>query len=405
MPLLALWKANQGAIEQFTIEQVVAAAGDGILKDGSTCSNEVREYLAQTTSSKIAQYIEHCLLSSFSKAGMVLQDLINELGRRLDYNVRNGRYQGTTNAIGYDGIWLSPEGHTIVVEIKTTDTYRISLETIIRYRERLIAAGDISGNSSILIVVGRQDTGELEAQVRGSRFAWDIRLISSDALMKLVQLKENTEDPETGRKIRNLLTPVEYTRLDAMVDVMFSTATDVEAGISEAAVHNDDEFAPVVTNDVETKSAWQFTDSGLLQNKREQVFAALSRKFGQTLIKKSRALYWDSAHMTRVACTISKRYTKRSSYPYWYAYHPQWDEFLGDGSSSYFVPACMDLSFAFCIPWNVIHAKLSSLNTTTTDRGTYWHIHITESKPGKYELLLPKGSKNLSIDEFRLALD
>jgi hypothetical protein len=77
-------------------------------------------------------------------------------------------------------------------------------------------------------VVGRDDTGELEAQVRDSRHAWDIRLISADALLKLVLLKESADDPETGRKIRSLLVPMEYTRLDAMIDVMFTTATDVE---------------------------------------------------------------------------------------------------------------------------------------------------------------------------------
>ena len=84
---------------------------------------------------------------------MILQDLINELGRRLDYNVKNGLYQGIVSAIGYDGIWLSPEGGAIIVEVKTTDAYRISLDTIANYRERLISAGAISGTPSILIVV------------------------------------------------------------------------------------------------------------------------------------------------------------------------------------------------------------------------------------------------------------
>jgi hypothetical protein len=140
---------------------------------------------------------------------MVLQDLINELGRRLDYRVENGRYQGTRSTIGYDGIWISPEGHTVIAEVKTTDAYRISLDTLVGYRQELIAQRKVSGRSSILIVVGRDDTGELEAQIRGSRHAWDIRLISADALLKLVQLKENADSPDTGRKIRSLLAPME----------------------------------------------------------------------------------------------------------------------------------------------------------------------------------------------------
>jgi hypothetical protein len=198
MPLIALWSSNAAAIGQFTIEQVVATAGDGNLKDNSDCSFELREYLSQVPSTKLADYIDRCLTAHFPKSGMVLQDLVNELGRRLDYKATNGRYQGTVNAIGFDGIWVSPEGHTIVLEVKTTDAYRISLDTIATYREKLIAAERFTPPSSILIVVGREDTGELEAQVRGSRHAWDMRLISADALIKLVQLKSPFESAQAA---------------------------------------------------------------------------------------------------------------------------------------------------------------------------------------------------------------
>ena len=37
-------------------------------------------------------------------------------------------------------------------------------------------------------------------QICGSRHAWDIRLISADALLKLVRIKENTEGPDTAEK-------------------------------------------------------------------------------------------------------------------------------------------------------------------------------------------------------------
>jgi hypothetical protein len=165
MPLLSLWQSNPDAIDQFSIEQVVSTAGDGNLLDGSPCSLELHGFLSQVRSRKLSIYIEHCLSTRFEKGGMVLQDLVNELGRRLDYTVTNGRYQGTQNAIGFDGLWRSPEGHTIVVEVKTSDAYRISLDTLSGYRQRLISNGEITDESSILIVVGRQDTGELEAQV------------------------------------------------------------------------------------------------------------------------------------------------------------------------------------------------------------------------------------------------
>jgi hypothetical protein len=403
MPLLALWSSNPSAIAQFTIEQVVAAAGSGDLRDNSDCAMELREYLSQVTSQKLAEYVDRCLTAHFSKGGMVLQDLINEFGRRLDYKVTNGRYQGTTNSIGHDGIWIAPEGHTIIVEVKTTDAYRISLDTIAGYREKLLNSGQAGSRSSILVVVGREDTGELEAQVRGSRHAWDMRLISADALIKLVQLKENAEGTETDRKIRSLLIPREYTRLDEMVDVMFTTAKDVEGAV-EATVAEEPQPAEIGDQILKSKGVWEFTNSKDLQAKREEIISALGRRDGITLIKKSRALYWSPDRRLRAAFTISKRYDRKGSV-YWYAYHPQWDEFLSESESSYLVLGCMDRDHGFAIPAKIFHALLADLYTTSNEDGThYWHIQLTETSSGETALILPRRKTNLSLAEYSLKL-
>lgn len=398
MPLLALWTSNPIAVGEFSIEQVVATAGDGSLRDGSLCSGELRQYLSQVPTHKIAVYVDQCLGSSLNKGGLILQDLINEIGRRLDFTVTNGRYQGVVGAIGYDGIWLSPEGHSIIAEVKTTDAYRMSLDTLAGYRDRLAAAGQVSGPSSVLIIVGRQDTGELEAQIRGSRHAWDVRLISAEALLKLVQLKENADGPETGRKIRSLLAPMEYTRLDRMIDVMFTTATDVEklsAGLAEPEIEERS------NEDRTSKSSWEFTDGTLLQRKRESIITAVGRDHGAPLIRKSRALFWSADHEVRAACTVSKRYLKRNAYPYWYAFHPQWAEFLNETRRSYFVLGCMDLKIAFAIPGKEFMSHLDALNVTIKDDGSrYWHVHLVEKSPDSYAILLPKKSDYLRLDDY-----
>jgi hypothetical protein len=89
--------------------------------------------------------------------------------------------------IGFDGIWQQYDTWNLVVEVKTTDAYRIPLDAIAKYRNRLIESGKIiEAKSSILIIVGRDDTGELEAQIRGSKQAWDIRIISIDSLIRLL---------------------------------------------------------------------------------------------------------------------------------------------------------------------------------------------------------------------------
>src|ERR1044071_881726 len=102
MALLSIWSSNPDAVFSLSIEQIVATAGDGKLRDDNECSQELRAFLAQVPSEKLGEYADYCLTSGFGKSGIVLQDIVNELGRRLDYHVINGRYHGTSNAIGND---------------------------------------------------------------------------------------------------------------------------------------------------------------------------------------------------------------------------------------------------------------------------------------------------------------
>lgn len=250
----------------------------------------------------------------------------------------------------------------------------------------------------MLLVVGREDTGELEAQVRGSRHAWDMRLISVDSLIHLVKLKESTEATLTGSKIRSVLVPMEYTRLDALIDVMFTAARDVESAVdSEKQPDSEDE---------EERSSWEFTNPALMQEKRERIINVFGKQHGVKLIRRSRALYWNADHSFRTVCTVSKRYTRGGNVPYWYAYHPQWDEFLGEVERSYFILGCMDLEVAFAIPVDVLREHLGELNVTSRDDGTsYWHIKILEQQPKSYTLQMPKSGKHLSLSQYAFDLE
>jgi len=281
MPLLDLWRQNPDTVIKFTIEQMVTMAGDGDLRDESVCSSELRGVLAELKSQRLFEHIETCLSRAFAKSGAVLQDLVNELGRRLDYHVDNGLYSGRTNQIGFDGIWRGSDGHALVIEVKTTDAYRINLDTIAGYRNGLITAGRISLGSSALIIVGRNDTGDVEAQVRGSKHAWDIRLISIDALQKLVELKERADEDETVRKIQSLLKPFEYTRLDNIIDVMFATATDVEGRADEIEAELE---APETVRDLRQ----EHTPSHAVTALRVRMVDAMARQLGANLIARSR---------------------------------------------------------------------------------------------------------------------
>jgi hypothetical protein len=397
MALMSFWEKDPDSVLTLSIEQIVAAAGDGKLKDQSTCAAELRNYLSQVPSEKLAAYVETCLSAGFTKSGLVLQDIVNELGRRLDYRVTNGRYQGSPSTIGHDGLWLSEEGHALVIEVKTTDGFRVSLETLAEYGERLRSVGEIAGTHSTLIVVGREDTGELEAQVRGSRHAWAMRLISAEALARLVMLKENAEEDETLRKIRGLLKPLEYTRLDELIDVIFATATDTDDADVPSSEADD--------TAVDTSSRWVFTDRDLLQSKRQAILAAAGNSLGRLLIRRSRATYWDNTKTARVVCTISKRYSRAGDGAYWFQYHATWNEFLGSGDVGLFVLGMMDQEQVFAIPFEVMRDHLPGMHSTVRRNGSqYWHVKVLESASGVYSLHLPKSAINLPLNQYRLSI-
>lgn len=399
MPLLDLMRDSPTAVDKFTIEQAVAMAGDGDVRDGSNCSNELREYLSSISSDKLFEHVDYCLSSSFKHSGRVLQDIVNELGRRLGYNVKHGRYHGKTNTINYDGVWEESLGQQIVVEVKTSDAYRINLDTIADYRACLIRELKISGTSSILLVVGRKDTGDLEAQIRGSKHAWNTRIISAESLTNLVKIKESADEDTTIIKIRSLLTPFEYTRLDNIIDIVFTATQDVESSLeSDSQVGK-----PDVADSKIQIAVQQHTPQQTIDMLRRRIFSSLAKRDGISLIAHKRAQFWTPNHDVRAVCTISKRYEKGTNY--WYAYHPRWDKFLSGGNIGYFVLGCLDKEVAYAIPHAEISVQLPNLNTTPKPDGrTYWHIHLEDNQETGMSLILRGDGRRQSISEFEMRL-
>jgi hypothetical protein len=162
-----------------------------------------------------------------------------------------------------------------------------------------------------------------------------------------------------------------------MVDIVFTAVTDDES--PEEDVAPDIGTSAVATE--ATKSPFEFTDSALLQAKRIDILSSLAARENSNFLQKTRAQYWDPSHELRVVCSISKRYEGKP-YPYWYAYHPQWDEFLAGGERNFFVLGCMDLDEAFAIPREALQPILTKLNQTKRETGSYWHIHLAEGGDG-----------------------
>ena len=404
MPLLNLFNSNPEDILRLNIEQIVSNAGNGKLGDAGEAQTELREFLREVDVEILAAYADQCLTQSFNKSGFVLQDIVNEFGRRLEYEVINGRYQGIRKEVGFDGIWKDCSGSSIVVEVKTTDAYRISLDNLIKYKSELESSEKINENSSILIVVGREDSGELEAQVRGSRHAWDIRVISVESIVKLIRIKEIAGSENTLENIHHLLTPLEYTRLDKLVDVMFATTQDTEESVSTEV-----ETSMDITeegDDTRLDKIHECTSLETIKGLRKAIVRSFRKKHGIHLLKKTEAVFWDSDCNFRAVCAVSKPYSKGSS-RYWYAYHAKWHEFLAGAKKGFFILGCVDLNIAFELPFKLMVEQYEKLDKTINKKNSsknFCHIKIWEADKGQYELYLPKFG-NVSLEPYKIEVD
>ncbi|WBT36625.1 hypothetical protein [Hyphomicrobium sp. DMF-1] len=396
MGLMDLWRSNPDSISAYMIRQIVAISGDGRLRDDSPCAAELRTYLREVSPDKLSVYASECLNDGFDDSGYVLQDVVNEIGRRLGFEVENGRYQGRQGGIGYDGIWRAEPDIALIVEVKTTDTYNVRLDAVAEYREKLRISGLVTSAASTLFVVGRKDTGALEAQIRGSRYAWDTRVVGVESLVKLMQIAVKSNERSTIRQIRELLRPFEYTRVDRIVDVMFDAATDVELAKEEEVAEDADHSA---STDFPSK-----TPSDDLERMRVRIMSAVSNWLGTPLVQRRRVFFESADGEARACVAVSKRY-ERGYQPYWYAYHTAWSEFLSGATSGYFVLGCMDRNDAFALPVSVIDSFLPKLNQTMRRDGrSYWHVVLTSLDDGSLALYSSRTGEAMPLSSYSVPL-
>ncbi len=105
MPLVDIWKSDPDQIRQKTVQQLLGFAGDGRLRDGSETSGEFRNLLRHLPSEVLTTFASQCLEDSFPQSGFALQDIINEVARRVGFKVQEGRYRGIHGSVGFDGLW------------------------------------------------------------------------------------------------------------------------------------------------------------------------------------------------------------------------------------------------------------------------------------------------------------
>jgi hypothetical protein len=396
MSLITIWRSNQEDFQKKRLQQIIAIAGEGKLGDGNRTCEEFREFLCIIPSDMLTCYANECLEASFENSGFALQDVVNEIGSRLGFEIERGLYRGRRGEIGCDGLWALDNSHRIVVEVKTTDAYAINLDTIAKYRKELIRKGKAEEEkTSLLLVVGRKDTGGLEAQIRGSRYAWDMRVISVDALVRLMRLKENLDDPAMIEKISDILIPQEFTRLDRIVDIVFSTA-------EEAAVTQDDDIAENGNANDEAEISEDKSAKPRPLAFHKDCVRRVEESLGANFIRESRSIYIDKEKNRKLWVAVSKQHGNEERDVFWFAFHPHHSKSLESHENSLILLGCGSPSILFLIPYKHMAKYLDDLWKTIRDDKMYWHIKI-EGRQNRYFLLLKRGVENPEITEYLLS--
>lgn len=171
----------------------------------------------------VMEYSEAALSSSGDQYNKALQDLVNHVGSLLGFEVEFGRYRGVRNDIGYDGIWQSPSGWVVVVEVKTTDVYTVKTATLLGYINALVSEGRIKDplHTLGLYVYGRLDshTGQLENAIMAEGRRDRLRVISINALLNLLELMQVYS--LTHQMVLQLLLPAPV-QVDGVVNLIHS---------------------------------------------------------------------------------------------------------------------------------------------------------------------------------------
>lgn len=191
--------------------------------------------------------------------------------------------------------------------------------------------------------------------------------------------------------------PFEYTRLDNIIDVVFSTTKDVEAGSEELSENAEAEFE----NSTNATYEQEHTPRPILESIRQTALEALEKECGVKLIAHKRAQYWSGDKSIRAVCPVSKLYP--TGY-FWYGLHPYQLKFLRDANAGFVLLGCANHPYTYAVPLKLIEEISPYLNTTEKPDRMYWHIHLAPSDTGDYVLLLPKKMERLSLTKYRLPL-
>ena len=85
--IATLYNETPDIFKDKSLPQILSFAGDGKLKDGNTTSSEFRNLLDIVQPNILFEFANYCLSNPFENSGLALQDIVNQIGKRLNFDV------------------------------------------------------------------------------------------------------------------------------------------------------------------------------------------------------------------------------------------------------------------------------------------------------------------------------
>ena len=210
--------------------------------------------------------------------------------------------------------------------------------------------------------------------------------------MRLLSVREDVEDPLTAERIRSVLVPKEFTRVDEIIDLVFSATEDIQ---QEERVEEDEEEKKEETVEHEKRTPVRFHEACV-----KRIASVLQRDF----LLRSRARFSTPGDDVRLVCIVSKEHSNRGRRGYWFAFHPHQLEFLASATDSSVAFGCGSPDRILLIPYESFRPWLEQMNQTHTAEGkSYWHVQIHLDDGGRFFLQRKGGAAQLEITPFLLS--
>jgi hypothetical protein len=203
-----------------------------------------------------------------------------------------------------------------------------------------------------------------------------------------VKIKEELEDQNTIGRIRAILMPQEFTRVDGIIELVLNATKEVKPEEIEEEEEEDGErpgkkftFVPV-----------QFRDACITR---------LQSYLGESLVKQTAAVYATPNGDTGVLCAISKEHHRSNRVGYWFAFHPSQQAVLNKYPKAWIAFGCGSEHTIIFVPLQDFLVWLPLLNKTDLEERSYWHV-IIEKEGENFRLNTKLGHDYVDLTRYLL---